>query len=42
VAVLAGSTIGDGSVVGANSVVRGHLGARCIAVGAPAVAIRRR
>jgi acetyltransferase-like isoleucine patch superfamily enzyme len=42
VAVLAGSMIGEGSVIGANSVVRGRLGARCIAVGAPAVAIRQR
>ena len=40
VAVLAGADIGDGCVVGANSVVMGVLPARTIAVGAPARVVR--
>ncbi len=41
VVVLAGAEIGDGCVVGANSVVTGRIPARTIAVGAPARAVRR-
>ena len=41
VAVLAGASIGDGSVIGANAVVTGAIPAGTIAVGAPARAIRR-
>ena len=41
VAVLAGADIGDGCVIGANSVVTGALPAGSMAVGAPARAIRR-
>ena len=41
VAVLAGAHIGDGCVIGANSVVTGAIPARTIAVGAPARAIRQ-
>lgn len=41
VAVLAGAAIGEGCIVGANSVVTGHLPARTIAVGAPARPIRQ-
>jgi acetyltransferase-like isoleucine patch superfamily enzyme len=41
VAVLAGSSIGDGSIIGANSVVSGSIPPYCIAVGAPARPIRR-
>lgn len=36
VVVTAGSSIGDGSVIGANSVVRGSIPACTVAVGAPA------
>ena len=41
VAVLAGARIGDGAVIGANSVVTGAVPAETIAVGAPARAVRR-
>ena len=40
VTVLAGSRIGDGSLVGAASVVRGEIPPACVAVGAPARAVR--
>ena len=41
VAVLAGADIGDGCVIGANSVVTGTVAAGSLAVGSPARAIRR-
>jgi acetyltransferase-like isoleucine patch superfamily enzyme len=41
VTVLGGSEIGEGSIIGANSVVTGRVPAFCIAVGAPARPIRR-
>lgn len=41
VAVLPGSTIGDGCIVGANSVVTGEIPPGTIAVGAPARPVRR-
>jgi lipopolysaccharide O-acetyltransferase len=41
VAVLAGARIGDGAVIGANSVVTGQIPAETIAVGAPARVVRR-
>lgn len=41
-AILAGSDIGDGSVVGANSVVRGQLPQNVIAAGTPAKVLRER
>ena len=41
VAVLAGADIGDGCVIGANSVVTGYLPPGTIAVGAPARVIRQ-
>jgi lipopolysaccharide O-acetyltransferase len=41
VAVLAGAEIGDGCVIGANSVVTGRIPARTIAVGSPARPVRR-
>ncbi len=41
VAVLAGSSIGDGCVIGANAVVTGPIPPRTIAVGIPAKPIRR-
>ena len=41
VAVLAGADIGNGCVIGANSVVTGSIPAGCMAVGAPARVIRR-
>ncbi|URI09279.1 hypothetical protein MW290_27320 [Aquincola tertiaricarbonis] len=41
VVVLPGSTIGDGVIVGANSVVSGHLPAHTMCVGAPARPIKR-
>lgn len=41
VAVLAGAEIGDGCVIGANSVVTGAIASGCLAVGSPARAIRR-
>lgn len=40
VVVLAGSSIGTRAVIGANSVVRGVVPARCVAVGAPAREVR--
>jgi serine acetyltransferase len=40
VTVLAGSRIGDGSLVGAASVVRGEIPAASVAVGAPARVVR--
>jgi len=40
--VLRGSVIGEGSVVGANAVVRGHIPAFVIAAGAPAVVVKDR
>lgn len=41
VAVLAGASIGDGCVIGANSVVTGRIPPQTLAVGAPARPIRR-
>ncbi len=41
VAVLAGADIGDGCVIGANSVVTGPIPPRTVAVGAPARVVRR-
>lgn len=41
VAVLAGTRIGDGAVIGANSVVNGEIPALTIAVGAPARPVRQ-
>lgn len=38
--VLRGARIGDGAVVGANSVVNGELPPRCVSVGAPARVVR--
>lgn len=42
VTVLRGTRVGEGSVLGANAVVRGEIPPRSIAVGAPAVVVRRR
>jgi len=39
--VLPGAVIGEHTVIGANSVVTGHIPARCVAVGAPARVIKR-
>jgi len=39
--ILAGAHIGAGSIIGANSIVSGTIPAECIAMGAPAVAVRR-
>lgn len=41
VCVLAGSSIGDGAIVGANAVVTGDIPSNSIAVGAPARVIKR-
>lgn len=41
VAVLGGADIGDGTIIGANSVVNCSIPALCIAVGSPARPIRR-
>ena len=41
VVVLGGASIGDGCIVGANSVVNSAIPAYCIAVGSPARPIRR-
>jgi acetyltransferase-like isoleucine patch superfamily enzyme len=41
VAVLGGADIGEGAIIGANSVVTGKIPAACIAIGAPARPIRR-
>lgn len=41
VAVLAGATIGDGAIIGANSVVTGTVPAGTVAVGTPARPVRR-
>ncbi|HEY1744978.1 MAG TPA: hypothetical protein VGG18_17540, partial [Granulicella sp.] len=41
VAVLPGATIGDGTIIGANSVVTGAIPAGVIAVGSPARVVRR-
>lgn len=41
VCVLAGSDIGEGSVIGAGSVVRGHIPSYSIAVGSPARVVKR-
>jgi acetyltransferase-like isoleucine patch superfamily enzyme len=38
--VLPGSTIGDGAVIGANSLVQGDIPARSLAVGSPARVVR--
>jgi acetyltransferase-like isoleucine patch superfamily enzyme len=40
VVILPGVTVGRGAVVGANSVVREDVPARCVAVGAPARVVR--
>lgn len=42
VAVLAGASIDDGAVIGANSIVTGHIPARAVAVGSPARVTRFR
>lgn len=42
VVVLPGTTIDDGAIIGANSVVRGHIPANAIAVGSPAKVIKFR
>ena len=39
--VMPGSTIGDGTVIGANSLVQGEIPARSLAVGTPAKVIRQ-
>ncbi|CAD0147623.1 Galactoside O-acetyltransferase [Streptococcus thermophilus] len=41
VCVMPGVTIGYGSVIGANSVVTKDIPSRCIAVGSPAIVIRK-
>lgn len=41
VVVLPGARIGDGSIIGANSVVRGSIPPGSVAVGAPARVVRR-
>ena len=41
VVILSGSKIGDGCVIGANSVVSGEIDAGCIAAGTPARVIKR-
>ncbi len=41
VVVLPGARIGEGSIIGANSLVTGTIPANCIAVGSPARPIRR-
>ena len=41
-AVLAGSNVGEGAVIGANSVVRGSIPANVIAAGVPARVLRER
>lgn len=41
VCVLAGAQIGDGAIIGANSIVRGIIPPATIAVGAPARVVRR-
>jgi acetyltransferase-like isoleucine patch superfamily enzyme len=41
VCILAGATIGDGAIIGANSIVRGAIPPATIAVGAPARVIRQ-
>jgi lipopolysaccharide O-acetyltransferase len=41
VSVLAGATIGDGTIIGANSVVIGHIPDNSIAVGTPAKVIKK-
>jgi acetyltransferase-like isoleucine patch superfamily enzyme len=38
--ILRGSSIGEGSVIGAHSLVRGDIPANCVAAGAPARPIR--
>lgn len=40
--VLRGSVIGEGSVIGANAVVRGTIPSFCVAAGAPAVVVKDR
>jgi acetyltransferase-like isoleucine patch superfamily enzyme len=42
VAVLKGSCIGEGAVIGANAVVRGHIPQDAVAVGIPARVVRVR
>ncbi len=41
VTVLCGASVGDGTVVGANAVVRGDLPPRTVCVGVPAQVVRR-
>lgn len=41
-AILSGTTIGNGAVIGANSVVKGQFAAHVVAVGCPARVIRTR
>lgn len=41
VCVLAGARIGDGSIIGANAVVTGHIPNNCIAVGIPARVVKQ-
>lgn len=38
--ILKGSTIGDNVVIGANSVVSGHIPSNCIAIGSPAKVVK--
>lgn len=38
--ILKGSTIGDNVVIGANSVVSGHIPSNCIAIGSPARVVK--
>ena len=40
-AVLPGSKIGDGCIIGAHSVVKGEIPAYTVAVGAPAKPVKR-
>ncbi len=40
VCVLPGAKIGDGCIIGAHAVVKGEIPANCIAVGAPAKAVK--
>lgn len=41
VCIQAGTTLGEGCVVGANSVVRGEFPDHCVIVGAPARIVKR-
>ncbi len=39
--ILKGSSIGNGAIIGANSVVTGQIEPRCVAIGSPARVIRK-